>query len=56
MNQLQELMRDLYLQKDQQRGLEKTLLWLVSEIGEDPFLPVDPVLSNWFRRAGIFFL
>ena len=34
MNKLQKLMKDLYLQKDQQRGLEKTLLWLVSEIGE----------------------
>lgn len=34
MNRLQKLMAEIYLQKDQKRGLEKTLLWLVSEIGE----------------------
>ena len=34
MNNLQKLMADIYLKKDQQRGLEKTVLWLVSEIGE----------------------
>lgn len=34
MNNLQKLMNDLYFSKDKQRGLEKTLLWLVSEIGE----------------------
>ncbi len=34
MNELQKLMSDLYLQKDQKRGLEKTVLWLVSEVGE----------------------
>lgn len=27
-------MRELYLDKDAQRGAEKTLLWLMEEIGE----------------------
>ena len=34
MKKLQKLMADIYLQKDQARGLEKTVLWLVSEKGE----------------------
>lgn len=34
MNELQKLMLNLYFQKDQKRGLEKTVLWLVSEVGE----------------------
>ena len=34
MNEIQKLMHDLYFQKDQKRGLEKTVLWLVSEVGE----------------------
>ncbi|MFX1535844.1 MAG: MazG nucleotide pyrophosphohydrolase domain-containing protein [Promethearchaeota archaeon] len=33
-SEFQRLMKDLYLTKDKQRGLEKTFLWLVSEIGE----------------------
>ena len=33
-SEFQRLMKDLYLAKDKQRGLEKTFLWLVSEIGE----------------------
>ena len=32
--QVQELMKQLYFEKDSRRGLEKTTLWLVSEIGE----------------------
>ena len=31
---VQELMKQLYFVKDEKRGLEKTMLWLVSEIGE----------------------
>ena len=34
MKNLQKLMADIYLEKDMHRGLEKTVLWLVSEIGE----------------------
>ncbi|MFX0090188.1 MAG: MazG nucleotide pyrophosphohydrolase domain-containing protein [Candidatus Hodarchaeota archaeon] len=32
--EFQQLMKDLYLRKDKERGLEKTFFWLVSEIGE----------------------
>ena len=31
---LQNLMRSIYFKKDSMRGLEKTMLWLVSEVGE----------------------
>ena len=34
MKEFQKLMADIYLEKDKVRGLEKTVLWLVSEIGE----------------------
>lgn len=34
MNKMQKLMQEVYIQKDKQRGIEKTVLWLVSEIGE----------------------
>ncbi|MFW9997743.1 MAG: MazG nucleotide pyrophosphohydrolase domain-containing protein [Candidatus Odinarchaeota archaeon] len=30
----QQLMKDLYLKRDIERGPEKTMLWLVSEVGE----------------------
>ncbi|MHA1167530.1 MAG: MazG nucleotide pyrophosphohydrolase domain-containing protein [Candidatus Hodarchaeales archaeon] len=30
----QELMKNLYLKRDKSRGPEKTMLWLVSELGE----------------------
>ncbi len=30
----QELMRDMYLRKDQERGVDGTFMWLVEEIGE----------------------
>jgi NTP pyrophosphatase (non-canonical NTP hydrolase) len=32
--EFQNLMQDLYLKRDKARGLEKTMLWLVSEVGE----------------------
>ena len=34
MKSYQKLMSDIYLEKDKKRGLEKTMLWLVSEVGE----------------------
>jgi NTP pyrophosphatase (non-canonical NTP hydrolase) len=36
-------MKDLYLERDQKRGLDKTLLWLQSEQGElvDAYLKKD---------------
>ena len=34
MKNFQKLMSDIYLEKDRKRGLEKTVLWLVSEVGE----------------------
>ena len=34
MKNFQKLMSDIYLEKDKKRGLEKTVLWLVSEVGE----------------------
>lgn len=34
MKNFQKLMADIYLEKDKKRGLEKTVLWLVSELGE----------------------
>ncbi|MHA1976284.1 MAG: MazG nucleotide pyrophosphohydrolase domain-containing protein [Candidatus Hodarchaeales archaeon] len=39
----QKLMRELYLDRDQQRGMEKTLLWLQTEQGElvDAYLKKD---------------
>jgi NTP pyrophosphatase (non-canonical NTP hydrolase) len=30
----QNLIRDLYFEKDQDRGIEKTFIWLIEEIGE----------------------
>jgi NTP pyrophosphatase (non-canonical NTP hydrolase) len=30
----QELIRDMYLRKDQERGVDGTFMWLVEEIGE----------------------
>ncbi len=32
--EFQKLMKDLYIHRDTQRGVDKTMLWLVSEIGE----------------------
>ncbi|NOZ59313.1 MAG: nucleotide pyrophosphohydrolase [Euryarchaeota archaeon] len=33
-SEFQSLIRELYLEKDSQRGAEATLLWLVEEVGE----------------------
>ncbi len=33
-SKFQELMKDLYFKRDKLRGSEKTMLWLVSELGE----------------------
>jgi len=33
-DEFQQMMRDMYLEKDQQRGLDGTFMWLVEEIGE----------------------
>lgn len=40
---LQRLMAETYLDRDRQRGAEKTLLWMLSEAGEvaDAFLKSD---------------
>lgn len=45
---MQTLMADLYLTRDTERGLERTLLWLVSEVGELADLVVKhyPLLGN----------
>ena len=42
----QNLMRELYLKRDSQRGIEKTLLWLQSEQGEliDAYLKYNKVV------------
>lgn len=44
LKEFQQLMLDLYGERDARRGLEKTLLWLGSEIGEllDDFLKGQP--------------
>jgi NTP pyrophosphatase (non-canonical NTP hydrolase) len=34
MNKLQKMISEIYLKRDKERGLDKTTLWLVSEIGE----------------------
>jgi NTP pyrophosphatase (non-canonical NTP hydrolase) len=34
MSEFQALMRELYLDKDNKRGAERTLLWLMEEVGE----------------------
>jgi len=41
--EFQRLMRELYISRDQQRGIEKSLLWLQTEQGEliDAFLKGD---------------
>ncbi len=41
-NDFQNLMKDLYLERDRQRGIEKTLLWLQTEQGE----LIDAYLKN----------
>ena len=39
----QKLMKELYIERDQHRGIEKTLLWLQTEQGElvDAYLKED---------------
>jgi len=32
--EFQELMKELYFKNDSERGVEKTMLWLVEEVGE----------------------
>ena len=32
--EFQNLMEDLYIQRDRKRGVDKTMLWLISEVGE----------------------
>jgi len=41
--EFQNLMKDLYIERDRKRGLDKTLLWLQSEEGElvDAYLKKD---------------
>jgi NTP pyrophosphatase (non-canonical NTP hydrolase) len=34
LRELQQLMRELYYHRDSQRGVNKTFIWLISEIGE----------------------
>lgn len=34
LSEIQQLMADLYLKRDIKRGLERTILWFVSEVGE----------------------
>lgn len=33
-SEFQQLMKELYLKRDTERGPEKTMLWLISEVGE----------------------
>ncbi len=33
-SEFQKLIRDLYFEKDKKRGLEKTFIWFVEEVGE----------------------
>ncbi len=33
-SEFQKLIRDLYLEKDRKRGLERTFFWFVEEVGE----------------------
>ena len=33
-SEFQNLIKDLYLEKDQQRGINNTFIWLIEEIGE----------------------
>ena len=44
----QQLMKELYLDRDQQRGIEKSLLWLQTEQGEliDAYLKKDTSTIN----------
>lgn len=32
--EFQELIRELYFERDSKRGIEKTMLWLIEEVGE----------------------
>lgn len=43
LRKLQELMAEMYLERDLRRGAEKTLLWMISETGEvaDAYLKSD---------------
>jgi NTP pyrophosphatase (non-canonical NTP hydrolase) len=34
LDQLQQLIREMYLEKDQARGIEGTFLWFMQEVGE----------------------
>ncbi|MCS7132404.1 MAG: nucleotide pyrophosphohydrolase [Nitrososphaeria archaeon] len=43
LRKLQELMAEIYLDRDSRRGADKTLLWMISEAGEvaDAYLKSD---------------
>lgn len=45
LRECQTLFKDIYIERDLRRGAEKTLLWLVSEMGElsDAFVKGDVV-------------
>jgi len=34
LSELQKQIREIYLRRDRERGAERTLLWLVEEVGE----------------------
>uniref|UniRef100_A0A7J2TJH5 Nucleotide pyrophosphohydrolase n=1 Tax=Archaeoglobus fulgidus TaxID=2234 RepID=A0A7J2TJH5_ARCFL len=33
-SEFQKMIAEIYLQRDRQRGIEKTMLWIVEEVGE----------------------
>jgi len=43
LREIQELMAEIYLDRDRKRGADKTLLWMISEAGEvaDAYLKSD---------------
>lgn len=46
--QFQRLMRDLYFTKDKDRGVERTFIWLIEEVGE-----LASSLKNRTEKSGL---
>ncbi|MBY9005431.1 MAG: nucleotide pyrophosphohydrolase [Candidatus Lokiarchaeota archaeon] len=46
-NEFQNLMKELYFHQDSKRGIEKTFIWLVEEVGE---LASNLLLDNLDKR------
>ena len=47
-SEFQKLIKDLYIERDRKRGIEKTMLWLIEEVGE----LAEAVIKNDLNSIG----